>query len=106
MQAGNKAEFGQLRSYLITQLMWNPQRDADEIINEFLVGYGGASNYVRNYIDTMKEALLETPFRLNIFGDPRDAISNYLSAENIEIYHKIFDDAESAVSNNSTFLKE
>ena len=107
MQAtGNKAEFGQLRSYLITQLMWNPQRDSDEIINEFLVGYyGGASNYVRNYIDTMKEALLETPFRLNIFGDPRDAISNYLSAENIEIYHKIFDDAESAVSNNSTFLK-
>ena len=107
MQAtGNKAEFGQLRSYLITQLMWNPQRDADEIINEFLVGYyGDASNYVRSYIDTMKEALLETPFRLNIFGDPRDAISNYLSAENIEIYHKIFDDAESAVSNNSTFLK-
>ena len=83
MQAtGNKAEFGQLRSYLITQLMWNPQRDADEIINEFLVGYyGSASNYVRNYIDTMKEALLKTPFRLNIFGDPRDAISNYLSAK-------------------------
>ena len=40
--------------------MWNPQRDSDEIINEFLVGYyGGASNYVRNYIDTMKNHYLK-----------------------------------------------
>ena len=107
MQAtGNKAELGQLRSYLISKLMWDPDADDNEIINEFLVGYyGPASEYMREYIDTMREALTESPFRLFIFGDPRDAINNYLSAEKINRYHSIFDKAEKSVSDNSQLLK-
>ena len=88
MQAtGNKAELGQLRSYLISKLMWDPDADDNEIIDEFLGGYyGPAAEYMREYIDRMREALTETPFRLFIFGDPRDAINNYLSAEKISLY--------------------
>ena len=107
MQAtGNKAELGQLRSYLISKLMWDPDADDNEIIDEFLGGYyGPAAEYMREYIDKMREALTETPFRLFIFGDPRDAINNYLSAEKISLYHSIFDKAEKAVSDNSQLLK-
>ena len=107
MQAtGNKAELGQLRSYLISKLMWDPDADDNEIIDEFLGGYyGPAAEYMREYIDRMREALTETPFRLFIFGDPRDAINNYLSAEKISLYHSIFDKAEKSVSDNSQLLK-
>jgi len=107
MQAtGNKAELGQLRSYLISKLMWDPDADDNEIIDEFLAGYyGKAAEYMREYIDRMREALTETPFRLFIFGDPRDAINNYLSAEKISLYHSIFDKAEKAVKDNSQLLK-
>ena len=107
MQAtGNKAELGQLRSYLISKLMWDPDADDNEIIDEFLGGYyGPAAEYMREYIDRMREALTETPFRLFIFGDPRDAINNYLSAEKISLYHSIFDKAEKSVANNSQLLK-
>ena len=53
MQAtGNKAELGQLRSYLISKLMWDPDADDNEIIDEFLGGYyGAAAEYMREYID-------------------------------------------------------
>ena len=107
MQAtGNKAELGQLRSYLISKLMWDPDADDNEIIDEFLGGYyGPAAEYMREYIDRMREALTETPFRLFIFGDPRDAINNYLSAEKISLYHSIFDKAEKSVRDNSQLLK-
>ena len=99
MQAtGNKGEFGQLRAYLITKLMWNPNADPDTIIDDFLEGYyGQAAAAIKNYIDSMRNALLKDNFRLNIFGDPRDAVNNYLAPEMMKEYNLLFDEAEKAV---------
>jgi len=100
MQAtGNKGEFGHLRAYLISKLMWNPQADPNAIIDDFLEGYyGKAAPSVKAYIDSMREALLKDNFRLNIFGDPRDAVNNYLSPEMMTHYHTLFDQAEHKVA--------
>ena len=63
--------------------MWNPEADPEAIIDDFLQGYYGAgAPFVRQYIDQMRKALLQDNFRLNIFGDPRDAVANYLSPRN------------------------
>tara|TARA_A100001011_G_scaffold330588_1_gene356472 strand:- start:345 stop:2681 length:2337 start_codon:yes stop_codon:yes gene_type:complete len=99
MQAtGNKGEFGQLRAYLITKLMWNPNSDPNAIIDDFLEGYyGKASTAIKKYIDSMRNALLNDNFRLNIFGDPRDAVNNYLAPDMIKEYNLFFDEAERAV---------
>lgn len=102
MQAtGNKGEFGHLRAYLIAKLMWDPEADSDAIINDFLKGYYGAgAPFVRQYIDRMQEALLQNNFRLNIFGDPRDAVNNYLSPKMMTVYHDLFDQAIQSVGND------
>ena len=102
MQAtGNKGEFGHLRAYLIAKLMWDPQADSDAIINDFLKGYYGAgAPFVRQYIDRMQEAVLQDNFRLNIFGDPRDAVNNYLSPQLMAVYHDLFDEAVRSVGND------
>lgn len=103
MQAtGNKGEFGHLRAYLITKLMWNPKADPDAVINDFLMGYyGEGAPYVRTYIDEMRLALLKDNFRLNIFGDPRDAVNNYLSPTMMQRYNNLFDQAEKATEKDS-----
>jgi hypothetical protein len=76
MQANGQAggEMAGLRSYLICKLMWNPDADDSAIMDEYLTGYyGEAAPYIRQYIDRMRESLLSTGFKLNIFGSPEDA---------------------------------
>ena len=99
MQAtGNKGEFGHLRAYLITKLMWDPEADPNAIIDDFLEGYyGKAAPLVRQYIERMRLSLVNDNFRLNIFGDPRDAVKNYLAPERMNEYNNLFDNAEKAV---------
>jgi hypothetical protein len=99
MQAtGNKGEFGHLRAYLITKLMWNPDADPKAVVDDFLEGYyGAAAPWIAKYIEIMRQALLRDDFQLNIFGDPRDAVDNYLSPEMMLQYHHLFDNAEKAV---------
>jgi hypothetical protein len=106
MQAtGQKGEFGHLRAYLICKLMWDPDADPNAIINDFLVGYYGAAGpYIGQYIDTMRQSLLKNDFKLKIFGDPRDAMDNYLSADMMKEYKRLFDRAEEAVENNPQLL--
>ncbi|MCB0669569.1 MAG: DUF4838 domain-containing protein [Saprospiraceae bacterium] len=106
MQAtGNKGEFGHLRAYLICKLMWDPDADPDAIINDFLNGYYGAAGpYIGQYIDAMRQSLLGSDFKLQIFGDPRDATDNYLSADMMLEYNQLFDRAEEAVKNNAQLL--
>lgn len=106
MQAtGNKGEFGPLRCYLITKLMWNPEADPEAIIDDFLEGYyGKAAKFLKTYIDSMRESMLKEDFRLNIFGDPRDAVNNYLAPAMMTKYHLLYDNAEKAVSGDKEKL--
>ncbi len=106
MQAtGNKAEFAHLRAYLICKLMWNPKADPNTIINDFLDGYYGAAGpFIGQYIDTMRQALLKNEFKLRIFGDPRDAMDDYLSEGMMKEYNRLFDRAEEAVHNDPRLL--
>jgi alpha-glucuronidase len=45
-------EFQELKAYLIAKLLWNPDINVDEVINDFMHGYYGRSGqYVRQYFD-------------------------------------------------------
>ncbi|MBK8506080.1 MAG: DUF4838 domain-containing protein [Saprospiraceae bacterium] len=107
MQAtSQKGEFGHLRAYLICKLMWNPNADPNAIINDFLNGYYGAAGpLMGQYIDTMQQSLQKSNFKLEIFGDPRDAMDSYLSADMMKEYKRLFDSAESTVEKDPLLLK-
>jgi hypothetical protein len=59
---GSIADLGDLRAWLVSKLLWNPDLDTDALINEFLQGYYGPTvSTVRVYIDLMNQAVNDHP---------------------------------------------
>ena len=108
-EQGNRevgGEFAELRSYMISKLMWDPYADANAIMDDFLHGYyGTAAPQIRAYIDKITAELQKSGQRLGIFDGPNTAITSYLSPELVSEYSAIFDKAEKAVANNPELLE-
>ncbi len=91
-------QFCELKAYLFAKLMWDPYRDLDPIIDDFLNGYyGAAGKYIREYIDLMHDTMESTGAPLSIFGRPWDNRNTFLTEEMIDKYYAIFHRAEEAV---------
>jgi hypothetical protein len=102
----NVGEFGELRTYLIAKLLWNPDCNIDSVMNDFLYGYyGAAGKQIRTYIDMMHDALERSGKGLDIYGYPYDAYTSYLTPSLIDEYTRLFDQAEHTVSADSTLLE-
>ncbi|MFA6200154.1 MAG: DUF4838 domain-containing protein [Bacteroidales bacterium] len=98
-------EFAELKTYLISKLLWNIDIDQDSIINEFLEGYyGNASSYIKQYIDTLEYYGQASKVILDIYAPPTNYSKTFLSKEKIDIYSSLFDKAEKAVKDDSTYL--
>ncbi len=108
-EQGNRevgGEFAELRSYLISKLMWNPDENVDTLMDDFLNGYYGAGGKpIRRYIDMMREASVASGQPLRIFGSPNEAAGSYLTKPLIANYRKLFDEAESAVADSADILE-
>ncbi len=108
-EQGNRevgGEFAELRTYLISKLLWDPYCNADSLMNDFLNGYyGAAASPIRKYIDMMKEASLVSERPLRIFGSPNEAAVSYLTQPLLANYIKLFDEAESAVADSAGLLE-
>jgi hypothetical protein len=109
-EQGNRevgGEFAELRAYLISKLLWDPDANVDTLMNDFLNGYYGAGGApIRVYIDEMREALLESGMHLRIFGSPNEAADTYLTPELIDRYETLFDEAEAAVADSAELLEK
>ena len=101
-EQGNRevgGEFAELRAYLISKLLWNPNENVDTLMNDFLRGYyGAAAKPIRQYINEMREALLKSDQPLRIFGSPNEASISYLTPALIKRYETLFNEAEKSVS--------
>ena len=107
-QQGNReigGEHAELRAYLISKLLWEPHADVDSLENIFLNGYyEDAAQFIKKYIDTQHQALINSGARLDIFGHPIHATNSYLTQELMEVYEDLFDKAEKAVQSDSEVL--
>jgi hypothetical protein len=108
-EQGNRevgGEFAELRAYLISKLLWNPEANADTVMNDFLRGYyGSAAKPIRQYIDEMRNALIQSGEPLRIFGTPNEAATSYLTPGLIQRYEALFDEAERAVATTPEVLE-
>jgi hypothetical protein len=64
-------EFAELRAYVIAKLLWNPECDVEQVINDFMYGYYGRSGqHVRRYFDLLHGRLTpETHIHLGLRPD-------------------------------------
>jgi len=59
---GSIADLSDLRAWLVSKLLWNPDLNTDQLIQEFLTGYyGPAAPVVASYITLMNQAVSRHP---------------------------------------------
>jgi hypothetical protein len=98
-------EFSELKSYLLSKLLWNPNAKVEPIIEEFTNGfYGAGAPLVRKYIYHLRNEILKTGEWLDIYGPPTNYQNTFLSNENTKKYSSYFDQAEKAAVADSAHL--
>ncbi len=97
--------FGELKCYLLSKLLWNPNADANTIIDDFMKGYyGEAAPFIRQYFDLLHSECKKSGVRLDIYGNPVWLAQHILSESNMMQYNTLFDKAEAVTSNNTAVL--
>lgn len=90
--ADNVTSWMDIRCYMLAKLLWDVDANIDSIMADFYQGYyGGAGRYVKEIIDTMTSALIQSGQRLDIYGYPVDAADGYLSLERFHQYDSLME---------------
>ncbi|NQT02409.1 MAG: DUF4838 domain-containing protein, partial [Planctomycetes bacterium] len=95
----NGAEMAELRAWVLAKLLWDPSRDGQQLIDEFIEGYyGPAAGQVRDYLNVTHDAVEASEDWLGCF---EKNTAKYLSFETLSKGWKHLKAAEAAVKNDS-----
>jgi len=88
----NISDSHEWRTFLIAHLLWNVNLDVDSLRDRFLDAHYGKNRapFIKQYYDTLQQALIESKQWLNIYGYPMDARHGYLSPSRIQFYQSLF----------------
>jgi hypothetical protein len=96
--AGNAlgAELSDLRNYVIANLLWDPTRSGQKLIDEFLdLHYGRAAGPIRRFINLTHEHALASGLHPNCFGRAKDyAIDESIAQAGLDDFAKALELAE------------
>ena len=95
-------EFAELRSYVISRLLWNPDCNVEDVINDFMHGYyGRAGKYVRQYFDLLYSRITpETHIHIETHKyNKLTAQDDIFSGEFVEQSCRIFENAGKVADN-------
>ena len=98
-------DFAELRGYVLSKLMWNPELDLDSLVQKFMDGYyGAAGQYLFDYRKKLEENLIKSEQPMWIADMPEYHKDGMFSVDNMKAYNALFDRAERAVSANEILL--
>lgn len=105
--AGQKGgDFSEMRTYMVSKLMWNPYCDADSLMRSFMVGYyGAAAPYIYEYEKLLEGALLGSRADLWIYDTAISHGKGMLNAACRKRYAELFDRAEAVVKQQPAYLE-
>jgi hypothetical protein len=92
-------DFVEMRAWVQAQLMWQPERDIEALIDEFLAGYyGPAAPALRRYLNRINDAQARSGASLGIgYAD----CSAFLSLDDLNACTTAFSEAEAVVGANA-----
>ena len=100
-------EFGELRTYLLAKLMWNPYMSEEEYsrhMNEFLEAYyGDGWVYIRQFID--KTTQLANDGCINIYEEPLQSITEAEYLANEYFFNSLWDKAEAIADDRLEYVQ-
>ena len=90
-------EFSELRAYLISKLLWNPDCDVENVIDDFMYGYYGRSGkYIRQYFNLLQGRITpETHIHLGLSPDDQIFTDQFIRDS-----YEIFNEAKKVADNN------
>lgn len=93
-------EFSELRAWVFSQLLWNPERDGQKLIDEFVENvFGEASPYISQYIKLLHDQVKTHNAHFSIWEDPEDV--NYLSSKTMHSADSLFTLAKNVAKNDT-----
>jgi len=94
--------FAYLRAWVAAKLLWNPNQDYQQLIDEFVQGYyGDAAPYIKNYLNALEQSFVQSNSSLAL-STPTTA--PYLTFDLIRQADAWFEAAVTAVAGNPTML--
>jgi hypothetical protein len=97
-------EFSELRAWVIAQLLWNPNRDAQALVDEFVTNvFGKAAPFVSDYIKLMHDQVKTDSVHFSIWAQPTEV--NFLGLKTIQTADSLFTLAHQAASGDTSLAK-
>ena len=94
----NGAEMAELRAWVLAKLLWDPNRDGQELIDEFIAGYyGPAGPHIKRYLQVTHDAVEASDDWLGCFS--KDT-AKFLSFETLSKGWTHLEAAEAAVEDD------
>ena len=92
-QEGKSGEFGELRSYILASVLWNPDApvDTDGFMDAY---YGGGAPYVQKYVDFLHDRLGERHF--NWLGSASELWKGYITEDDLPMLDALWTEAYKA----------
>ncbi|WP_428656461.1 DUF4838 domain-containing protein [Runella sp.] len=89
-------EFAELKAYLISKLLWNPDCDVNEVVDDFMYGYyGRAGKFIRQYYDLIQGQITPNT-HIHLGLKPDDPI---FAGDFVQQASKLFKEAEKVADN-------
>ncbi len=99
---GHHGDFAELKGWILAKLMWNPEQDAEALLDDFMEGYyGKAAPYVREYFNAMNALSAPPDVRLGVYYNITDGP---LTNEFLDWAANVWEKAEEAVKDDPAFL--
>ena len=96
-------EFAELKAWMLAKLLWDPSRETEALIDEFVAGYyGDAAPFIRRYITRLHDDAEATDHYLRISGNLG---APYLTLDLMAEAEELFDSAEAAVADDPEVLQ-
>lgn len=90
--AGGGGSDAELRSYVLAHLLWDPTRDADAMVTEWMKGvYGNAWKPMRQWFDLLHQKAADPNHHFSFFEQPRNA--HYLDGDVLKTGERLFAEA-------------
>ena len=92
-------EFGELRYYILSKLMWEPDGDVDRWMREFMAAYYGmAAQPIREFIDALRNHVTEKGVHVRIYDAPD---RGHMPQQLIDLADAKFDEAEALADDDA-----
>ena len=92
-------EFGELRYYILSKLMWEPDGDVDRWMREFMAAYYGmAAQPIREFIDALKDHVTEHDVHVRLYDSPAQG---HMPQWLIDLADAKFDEAEALADDDA-----